>query len=132
MKRLIIAILLLTFPASARDLGQWQYSSPDLHEYFRDLVEPDSPIPCCGEADVYWADKTDGCRPNERNCALVAIITDTRDDAPLQRAHIPVGTRIVIPPNKVRHPPSANPTDHNLVFVSPSLLVHCWEPLAGL
>ncbi len=130
---IIVLIDFLIAKATARDLGQWKYASPDVAHYFATLMQPDQAVSCCGAADVYWADKTDECRPSELDCALVAIITDTRPDAPLFRRHIPVGTRIIIPPSKIRHPPSENPTEHNLVFVSSyadPYMIYCWEPQA--
>lgn len=125
----VAALLFGMSNVRAKDNGQWKYASPDIADYFAKLMQPDSPVSCCGSADLYWADKTDDCRPHEQNCALVAIITDTRDDAPLMRAHIPAGTRIIIPPNKVRRPPSNNPTQHTIVFVGPTGIVYCFEPL---
>lgn len=48
-------------------------------------------------ADAYYADlfETDGDR-------YVAIITDTRDDAPLERHHVELGTRILVPNTKLK------------------------------
>jgi len=119
----------LIFPAFARDLGQWQYAAPDIREYFASLMQPDNPrVSCCGEADAYWADQTD----TGPNGELIAIITDTRDDGPLKRAHVAVGTRIVIPPSKIRRHPIPNPTGHTLVFLGAYGNVYCYEPLPGM
>jgi hypothetical protein len=85
----------------------------------------------------------DECGPKDGvDCALVAIITDTDPDVlvlpngvKLTRTHIPVGTRIAIPKNKIRKPAIPNPTERNVVFVrrgSGSDEVYCWEPVASL
>lgn len=120
--------------------GQTRYASPDLSEYFASLKQPDNPsVSCCGWGDAYEAEKTDQCGAGDGpNCALVAIITDTRPDTRklangevINRPHIPVGTRIAIPPNKLRKPAIFNPTDANIVFVAVregGNLVYCWEP----
>lgn len=113
--------------ASARDLGQWQYAAPDISAWFKSLMQPDSPsVSCCGDSDAYWADQTD---VDPVTGGLVAIITDTRDDAPLRRAHIPVGTRIPVPQSKIRKPAKHNPTGHTIIFVGASGHVYCYEPM---
>ncbi len=96
-----------------------------MSEYFASLTMPDYPnISCCGFADAYWADLT-AAGPNGET---IAVITDTRDDGPLQRPHIDVGTQIIVPPNKVRKHPVFNPTGHTLIFLGASG-VYCYEPL---
>jgi len=108
------------------------YGHPDLDGWYASLIQPDNGASCCGKADAYYADKTDDCVATDAlPCALVAIITDERDDGPLQRRHIEPGTRVSIPPNKIRKPPSQNPTGHTIIFVSQgaiSNLVYCYEP----
>lgn len=133
---LVLAMLLSCAAASARDLGQWQYAAPDIAQYFATLMQPDNPsVSCCGEADAYWADATD----TDAAGNLLAIITDTRPDEPLKRRHIPLGTKIVVPKEKLRKTPIANPFDHAIIFVAPSYdpsegayHVYCYEPLPGL
>ena len=70
--------------AAARDNGQWEATPQEVRDWYRNLKQPDHPrVSCCGEADAYWADSfvvEDG--------KTIAIITDTRDDAPLKRPHI--------------------------------------------
>ena len=129
MWKIILFTLLVATSALAHDKGQ--YDSPDIAYWMNGLRQPNSEASCCGEADAYEADRQEECGPRDGNdCALVAIITDERDDARLRRAHIPVGTRVVIPPRKIRRPPSVNPTGHTIVFVHPSsLIVFCYEPL---
>src|SRR5713101_4082721 len=48
-----------------------------------------------------------------------ATITDDRDDAPLRRPHIDIGTEIEIPNNKLKWDKS-NPTGRGIVFVNKS------------
>ncbi len=132
MRRLVLLFTALMFsvPAAARDQGQWTMQAPDIAEYFKSLKQPDFlGSSCCGEADAYYADKT-ALGPNGE---LIAIITDTRDDEPLKRRHVEVGTKITIPPSKLRPVAIPNPTDHVLVFLSMNDLdihVWCYEPLA--
>jgi hypothetical protein len=123
----------LILAASARDAPAWQYSSPDIEAYFTSLMQPDSPMTsCCGKSDAYYADKTDECSPIDGiDCALVAIITDDRDDISRNRIHRDIGTRISIPARKIRKPPISNPTEHNIVFIGTDSRVLCWEPVAG-
>jgi hypothetical protein len=69
---------------SGRDLGQWTIADPAVVQWYETLMQPDNPtISYCGSADAYYADvfETDGDR-------YVAVITDTRDDAPLRRHHV--------------------------------------------
>src|SRR6185312_15615832 len=44
-------------PAQARDMGQWEGSSPETRAWFRSLVQPDTLVSCCGDADGYYADE---------------------------------------------------------------------------
>ena len=101
--------------ALARDNGQWENSPPHVRRWFQGLRQPDNPrVSCCGEADAYYADGVavgaDG--------TVFAIITDERDDGPLMRPHIPVGTRIRVPEDKNKDTRAdPNPTNHTVIFV---------------
>lgn len=120
------------------------YAAPDIGAYVASLTQPDNNASCCGAGDLYWADKTDECGPKDQQpCALVAIITDPRGDkitwgdgTTHWRPVIKIGTRISIPPSKIRKHPIPNPTDHNIVFVAVDgsgwQIVWCWEPLSGI
>jgi hypothetical protein len=128
--RLIPATLLLALMfalgmcagAGARDLGQWENADPAVSKWFRDLKQPDNPyLSCCGESDAYWADSFE----TGPNGELIAIITDTRDDEPLKRQHIPPGTRFVVPPNKVKFD-GGNPTGHFVIFIGPGDQIYCY------
>src|ERR1035437_3461599 len=80
----------------ARNLGQFD-SDSDRAKWFKSLRQPDSPnVSCCGESDAYYCDEL-----HTRDGRNYCTITDDRDDAPLGRVHIPVGTEIVIPDNKM-------------------------------
>lgn len=102
----------LAINVHARDLGQWDDSY--ISQWFRTLMMPDNPtVPCCGESDAYWADEVE----TGPNGELIAVITDDRDDAPLKRPHVAVGTKIVVPPNKIKWN-KGNPTGHIVIFLS--------------
>jgi hypothetical protein len=107
-------ILCLSGAAAARDLGEWTDGTDGVRAWFGRQMQPDYPAQsCCGEADAYWADAfeiSDG--------RFFAIVTDERDDAPLQRPHLPPGTRVEIPPHKFKDPRGdPNPTGHGIVFL---------------
>lgn len=120
----VLALVDIVF---ARDLGQWENSDPTISQWYRSLMQPDNPaVPCCGEADAYWADsfEVDGDK-------YVAIITDTRPDEPLRRKHIDVGTKFVIPNHKLKYDQS-NPTGHGIVFLSRDDFVYCYVAPGGV
>lgn len=136
MVRLIFALLLLAAPAYARDEGQWKFQAPDVQEYFQTLMQPDNPnIQCCGDTDAYYTDDQE----TDADGNLYAIITDTRPDewtrpdgTTGKRPHINPGTKILVPPSKIRKHPIPNPTDHGLIFLAVTGTVYCYEPLAQL
>lgn len=125
---LALLILVLSFHfALARDAGQWEATDTQVRDWYQTLMQPDNPsVSCCGEADAYWADsfEVDGDR-------YVAIITDTRDDVPLKRKHIDVGTRFVIPNHKLKYDQS-NPTGHGVIFLSRGDYVYCYVAPGGV
>jgi len=115
--------------SSARDLGlgtQWADPVPDrtVAEWYRFLMQPDNPmVPCCGEADAYWADsfEVDGDH-------YVAIITDDR--AVPFRNPVPPGTRVVVPNAKLKFD-AGNPTGHGIVFIGGGGAVLCYVAPGG-
>lgn len=112
----------------ARDLGQWDPNDP-IVKWYKGLMQPDVPTTsCCGEADSYWADSFE-----QEKGQYVAIITDERDDGPLKRPHVAIGTRIVIPNNKIKWN-DGNPTGHGVLFMSPHpyFYVYCYVPPGGV
>lgn len=100
--------------AWSRDLGQWEDSPPQVRAWFQSLLQPDTLVSCCGEAESYWADEY-----HIEGDKLIAVITDDRDDKPLRRQHVPIGTRFVIPPNKIvdATKQNGNPTGHTIIFL---------------
>jgi hypothetical protein len=114
-------------------LAKAHFDEPDVDFWIDQLKQPDNPgASCCGGHDAYYADKTDECGPGDYipalygGCALVAIITDTREIT--GRHPFAVGTRIPVPRSKIRTHYSPNPTDHNIIFVGPQKQVYCFEP----
>ena len=123
---IFVAALLSISCAQARDNGQWENSDPYVKEWYKGLMRPDVPNnSCCGEADAYWADEV-----HVRNGKTYATITDDRDDRPLGRPHIPVGTEIEIPPEKLKWD-RGNPTGHNILFLSTYRFVFCFVQTGG-
>ena len=133
----LVFVILSLGIAFGRDLGQWDTVSQQTRFWFEHLMQPDNPaVSCCGEADAYWADSFEVDAKGE----LVAIITDDRPDEPLMRAHIDVGTRIVIPRDKLKFNPldpqkdeaNKNPTGHGIVFLSRERYVYCYVAPGGV
>ena len=123
---LLLAVL-LSHGAHARDLGQWEGSNPAIREWYQSLMQPDQPqTSCCGEADAYWADEV-----HIRDGKTFVTITDDRDDAPLGRPHVDVGTVIEIPAYKLKWDRS-NPTGHGVVFLSRQGFVFCYVQGTGI
>ncbi len=107
-----VTMVFMLLPAGARNNGQWENSDPMISEWFRSLKQPDRPtVSCCGEADAYWADGVE-----VKDGQIIAIITDTRPDEPLGRRHVAVGTRFVVPPEKIKWD-RGNPTGHIVIFL---------------
>ena len=123
----MVVILVLSIKAAfARDLGQWENSDPAVRQWYRSLMMPDFPdISCCGEGDAYWCDKV-----NVRNGKTFCTITDDRDDAPLRRRHIPIGTEYEIPNHKLTFK-DGNPTGHVILFVNANDQVLCFVQGTG-
>jgi hypothetical protein len=129
----IIIILLTVVLATAKTSGEKPTMlGPDESEYFATLMMPDvANVSCCGEADVYWADKTE-VGPDGQ---VIAIITDPRpndrtlpDGREIHRQPIPIGTKIPVPTSKIRKKPIPNPTGHTIIFLGESGIVYCYEP----
>lgn len=125
---IVIAVLIAAiFAAHARDLGQWENTDPAIHEWYRTLTRPDAPgAICCTEADAYYADEV-----HVRAGKTYAVVTDDRDDAPLGRPHIALGTEFEVPPEKLKWDRS-NPTGHNVLFVSVAGFTWCFVQGSGI
>src|SRR5690242_7861125 len=92
-----ILVFFLYTQANARDLGQWENTDPAIREWYSSLKQPDNPsVSCCGEGDAYWCDIV-----HVRESKTFCTITDDRDDKPLRREHVEVGTEIEIPDHKL-------------------------------
>ncbi len=124
-----LVVVLFSVKVSARDLGQWNMSPPEVRSWYQGLMQPDNPaVSCCGESDAYWADSFDVV-----DGKYVAIITDDRPDEPLRRKHIDIGTRIPIPNHKlVDATKQQNPTGHGIVFLSRGDYVYCYVAPGGV
>ena len=140
----VILILMLFFilrgfvhEASARDLGQWAQNDPKISEWFKSLKRPDikdddkfTIKSCCGTGDGWETDLFE-----QKDGQYVAIITDERDDAPLQRPHLPAGTRVVVPNEKILKD-NKNPTGHGYIFLYVNqetiVSIYCYIPPAGI
>lgn len=143
-----IAILVFVFWAAvahARDSGQWSNSDPTISQWYKTLMQPDNPaVSCCGEADAYWCDEVFSRTENDPNTDKPRVynfcrITDNRDDVPLRRRPIPIGTEIRIPDHKMKWSETdpqprtlINPTGHGIVFLSRGDYVYCYVTSGGV
>lgn len=119
--------VLMICRVDARDLGQWEDADPAISEWFKTLMQPDQPnISCCGQADAYWAD-----RIVIEGTSTYAIITDPRPDEPLGRPHVDIGTKILVPSNKLKWD-RGNPTGHAIIFLSTNKDVYCFVQNGGV
>jgi hypothetical protein len=124
---LVIAILLVSTHAIAKNQGQWESTDADVRRWYRDLRQPDNQFQsCCGEADAYWADSYFVSGDN-----YVAIITDERDHATLGRIPRSAGDRFVVPNAKIKFD-AGNPTGHGVIFIGADGRVLCYVPPGGV
>lgn len=122
----IFGAMLYIASAQARDLGQWENTDPVVKEWFKSLMMPDNPtIPCCGESDAYYCDTI-----NVKEGKTYCTITDDRDDVPLRRPHINIGTVIEIPDYKLKWD-KGNPVGHAIAFLTPGHIVLCFVQNSG-
>lgn len=118
---------LLIFLYSIKFAVAHDHDHPELDSWYATLMQPDAPaVSCCGESDGYWCDDY-YARDGKAYCK----ITDDRDDRPLKRPHIPVGTEIEIPNHKLKYD-RGNPTGHSVVFVNQSNYVFCFVQNGGV
>ena len=112
----VVLVVGFTFKAFAHDPDH-----PEHHPWYGSLMQPDNPsASCCGLADAYWCDDY-FARDGKAYCR----ITDGRDDKPLGRPHIPIGTEFEIPPYKLKFD-RGNPTGHSVIFVNGQGHVWCF------
>jgi hypothetical protein len=127
MRLLTAVLILLTTAAIARESDTWEANPPEVRKWFQGLMQPDNPsISCCGEADAYWADNFE-----VQGDQYIAIITDTREDAPLGRPHIAPGTRVAVPNHKLKYD-AGNPTGHGVIFMNTIGTVYCYVVPGGV
>jgi len=120
MLRIVIALVALTLPAAARDLGQWEDQPIYLRQWFQRLMQPDNPVmSCCGEADAFEADSFE-----VRDDQYVAIITNGK-------GILREGTRIPVPNNKMKWD-EGNPTGHGIIFIGSGGQVYCYVTPGGV
>ncbi len=120
---LVFVVIGWAMPARAHDPDH-----PELNEWYRTLMQPDAPaVSCCGESDAYWADEVHVTKDGR----TIAVITDDREDAPLHRRHVDVGTQIEVPPNKLKWD-RGNPTGHGIIFLSSANYVWCYVQPGGV
>lgn len=106
-------VLLMIDAAISRDLGQWENSDPVTKQWYQSLMRPDAPASsCCGEADAYWCDDI-----HVKDGATSCTITDDREDKPLRRPHVEIGTVITVPNEKLKWD-KGNPTGHAVIFLA--------------
>lgn len=123
----LLLVTVLVKAVQAHDKGQFRGTSPEIKEWYMTLMQPDAPrVSCCGESDAYYCDNW-YIRAGKTYCK----ITDTREDGPLGRPHIPVGTEIWIPDHKLKWD-RQNPTGHSVVFVNTMLHVFCFVQGTGI
>lgn len=119
----VVFALLLSLRSHAHD-----HDHPEQTEWYKTLMQPDNPAySCCGEADAYWCDII-----HVKAGKTFCTITDDRDDIPLKRSHVPLGTEIEIPDQKLKWD-RGNPTGHAVVFLSAyGGAVFCFVQSAGI
>lgn len=115
-RALALSLFLICTPALAHD-----NEHPELDAWYMSLKQPDTlgnlggAISCCGVGDAYWADEYHV----DKDGNVIATITDDREDEPLRRMHVPIGTKYLVPAGKIidatkQH---GNPTGHTVIFL---------------
>jgi len=102
---------------------------PEHNDWYMSLMRPDNPsMSCCGLADAYWADEV-----KVVNGEAYVKIQDERDDEMLGRPHIPSGTWVHVPSQKLKHD-KGNPTGHGVIFIGHGDLsnVYCYVQGTGI
>ncbi len=126
----IVVISLFALMTAQRSRAHDEDRSHD--DWYHSLKQPDAPsVSCCGLADAYWCDQI-----NVKDGQTYCTITDDREDAPLNRPHVDVGTQIFIPDHKLKWEqdgkPIGNPVGHSVVFLSYSQQVFCFVQAGGV
>ncbi len=125
----VLAVSLLLFAITHAHAHDMDHSHDN---WYRSLRQPDATYAsCCGKADAWWCDDI-----SVKDGKVFCAITDTQDDEPLGRPHIDIGTKIEIPPEKLKYEqdgkPTGNPTGHSIVFLSRQGDVYCFVQDTGI
>jgi hypothetical protein len=117
----VIAFLLVLVALTFYNHRSWAHDPdhPENMEWYQSIKMPDDPErSCCGIGDAYFCNDmqvVDG--------KTFCTITDDRNDEVRGRVHIPVGTKILIPPEKLIRGAEAkkgNPTNNGVIWAKPS------------
>ncbi len=107
---LIVNIVVLITLASAHD--------PDnrtLDPWYNSIKQPDGTSSCCGVADAYFCNNV-----TVQNNRMFCTVTDKRDDKSRGRPHVPFGTVVHVPAEKLVRDGEArkgNPTGQGVVWM---------------
>ena len=146
---LFFSATLFFVPAHARIGVDWSSpevaNDPEIARWYSSLMRPDggySSSSCCGEADAYWCDDLSTTTDEKGKVHVFCAITDDRDDKPRGRPHREIGTKIEIPPEKMKwtatDPQTSradiprNPTGHNIIFLSTGGYPYCFVLSSGV
>lgn len=87
----------------------------DHDQWYASIKMPDSDTSCCGVSDAYFCNRLE-VKGDQTFCT----ITDTRDNASRKRPPVPVGTKVLIPANKLVKDAEArkgNPTGQGVIWM---------------
>jgi hypothetical protein len=116
----LFSFTVVVYAASARDLGQYDQTSPAVRTWFQNLMQPDNPyVSCCGEADAFEADTFE-----VEGDHYVAIITESK-------GNVELGAHVSIPNSKMKWD-NGNPTGHGIVFLDSNKHVICYVAPGGI
>lgn len=124
---IVCMLALIVFLYSIPIARAHDHDHPELDRWYAGLMQPDAPTSsCCGKSDAYWCDII-----KVRNGKTFCTVTDDRDDRPLKRPHVSMGTEIEIPNHKLKWD-RGNPTGHAVVFLSVAGYVFCFVQAGGV
>ena len=120
LRMVLMALVLVSVEAAARDNGQWENQPTYIRQWFQSLMQPDHPYAsCCGEADAFEADNFE-----VEDDHYIAIITNGK-------GVIPNGTRVTVPNEKMKWD-KGNPTSHGIIFIGNQGQVFCYVTPGGV
>jgi hypothetical protein len=109
---------------------------PDIDQWYARAMRSDigtlqTPASCCGIADAFWADGPVEVTKIDGKVEVRVTLTDERSIP--GRAHIPPGTKVLIPPQVMDKWHQGNPTGHRVVFiVGMSTIALCYFDDTGI